>query len=227
MSGKRSPRRTRVASALAATGTAATAMIAFAAPAQAGGPYFPPPPPSTPCTAANQGEEQVTTDARVEPTVVSFAIVNVAAGTTHTQSVTLTHSATATTQTSTNVSTKVGFKLFASAEVSAGFSLVKTKSSTDSWSNTMTWNFTAPGRYILYKGTRSVTGRYENYRCWKTGPTAPIPGVYMWQIYSPTGTEFGTYSAYSGEESGTVRCEENPPVNTVAGQARKLLDGCA
>ncbi|MGW4461222.1 hypothetical protein [Micromonospora sp. NPDC004704] len=188
-----------------------------------GGPLIPQyPKPDKPCTTANLGETAfVVNAAEVNPTLTHFLAIHITAGTTGEHTETLETVTQVTTQVgqSTEISTKGTLGL---VEVAAkvGFTVQTTTSTTNSTSVTDTWNFSAPGYYGLYKGTRAVAGTWLEYQCYRlqSGGTTTHPTWF--QVGGLT-----SYTTFSVMEAGTIGCFDTPPSGSVRFQARLYL-GC-
>jgi hypothetical protein len=173
--------------------------------------------PSTPCNAANVNTTQVEVDsAEVNPALTQFMAINIAEGTTGVRTETLTRvqTVTVTFNGSAEISSQAG-GLFAKVAVKVGLSVLRTSATTDTETTSMTWNFSQPGYYGLYKGTRQVAGSFRNWRCWL------IAGRYQW---GPAGSPI-PYTTFDYLEAGTLRCGDTTPAGSLREQARLAL-GC-
>lgn len=171
-------------------------------------------PPSGPCT---EGATFVAINsAEVSPKLVAFQSYNVAAGTTGSHNYTL--SRVSTVSTSINANTEITASagaIFLKVSVKVGFSVQVTKSTTDSESTSMTWNFNAPGYYGMYKGTRQVAGTFATYLCGRSIGSPP-----GWML-----RQSGTYTTFANVEEGTITCGDSVPPGSLRELARRQL-GC-
>ncbi|MFK3982403.1 hypothetical protein ACI2K4_18735 [Micromonospora sp. NPDC050397] len=188
-----------------------------------GGPLIPQyPKPTKPCSAANLGETTfVVNAAEVNPTLTHFLAIHITAGTTGEHSETLETVNEVTTQVgqSTEITAK-GTLGFVEVQAKVGFSVQTTTSSTNSTSVTDTWNFSLPGYYGLYKGTRAVEGTWLEYQCYQL-QGGGVPTHPHW--FQVGGLE--SYKTFSVLEAGTIGCADTPPSGSVRFQARLYL-GC-
>jgi hypothetical protein len=157
--------------------------------------------------------------AEVNPVLTHFYSFNVTDGTTGERTYTLSrvNSVTTTIGTSTEISVS-GEALFAKVAVKVGFSVQTTTSTTDTESTTMKWNFTKPGYYGMYKGTRAVSGTFRQWYCARSFGS-PTLGVWT----NRAGTQ--PYTTFANVEEGTIRCGDQVPAGTLREKARLQL-GC-
>jgi hypothetical protein len=182
---------------------------------------LPPPPPTSTCNpAVDSAYYDVTTT--VTPVVTDFLAVNVVDGTTGQRTETLSQvdSVSTTVNNSLEISASAG-PVFVKVEAKVGFSVSDTTSSTSTSTVSTTWNFTKPGYYGLYRGTRRVDGTYVKYVCAQTGSTT---GVWMNALKGG----YGTYTTYETPEIGTVAkdCAALEPAGTVRRAAQDRLGAC-
>ncbi|RST11379.1 hypothetical protein E2C00_19395 [Streptomyces sp. WAC05374] len=176
------------------------------------------------CTAADLGTRRPyikTTE--VTPEITHFKGWYVTQGTTGYQSV--------TTSTQTTISVSVGLngnvqgsfavETLGTVGASLGLNVQVNYSSTSSESNTVTWNFSRPGYYGVYKGTKKVTGTYGSLNCNRSQQ-----GDGSWALRWIEGPGSGSFTTYTTLEEGAVRCEDTVPPNSIMAKARSLLD-CA
>ncbi|MFG1870092.1 hypothetical protein [Micromonospora arborensis] len=180
------------------------------------------PKPTKACSPANVGETAyVVNAAEVDPTLTHFLAVHITTGTTGVHEETLSTVNEVTTSVSASVEiTAKGKLVLAEVETKVGFSVQKTTSTTNSTSVTDTWNFSVPGYYGLYKGTRAVEGTWLEYRCERItqGGTTTYP---FWKQIG----NLESYTTFSVMEVGTIGCLDAPPAGSVRFQARLYL-GC-
>ncbi|MFD7659065.1 hypothetical protein ACFV4N_34230 [Actinosynnema sp. NPDC059797] len=172
------------------------------------------------CTAADLGTRHPyikTTE--VSPTITHFKGWYVTQGTTGSQTV------VTSTQTVISVSltesVEGSFALAALQGVGAklGLSVQVTYTSTSTESNTVTWNFSQPGYYGVYKGTKKVTGTYGSLNC-----NRAQQGDGSWALKWVEGPGSGSFTTYTTLEEGVVRCEDAVPANSIMAKAQSLLD---
>ncbi|WP_147457200.1 hypothetical protein [Micromonospora pisi] len=180
------------------------------------------PKPTKSCTTANLGETAFVVNAvEVNPTLTHFLAVHITSGTTgeHTETLGTVNEVTTQVGASVEISAK-GKLLLAEVETKVGFTVQKTTSTTNSTSVTDTWNFSQPGYYGLYKGTRAVEGTWLEYQCYRLqsgGVTTPPAWFQVGGLES--------YTTFAVMEVGTIGCTDAPPAGSVRFQARLYL-GC-
>ncbi|CAL9658865.1 hypothetical protein [Streptomyces sp. enrichment culture] len=211
---------------MAVTATAAawavTAMSLAASPAAAAPTETTAPLPGDTCTAADLGTRHPyikTTE--VSPTVTHFKGWYVTEGTTGNQAV--------STSTQTIISVSVGLngnvegssavETLGEVGASLGLNVEVDHSSTSTESNSVTWNFSQPGYYGVYKGTKEVTGTDGSLHCDRVRQGDGSRAL-KW-IEGPDGGSFTTYTT-PGE--GAVRCQDGVPAGSITAKARDLLD---
>ncbi|WP_030489992.1 hypothetical protein [Micromonospora chokoriensis] len=180
------------------------------------------PKPTKSCGPANVGETAYVVDAvEVNPTLTHFLAVHITAGTTgeHAETLSTVNEVTTSVSASIEITAKGKFVL-AEVETKVGFTVQKSTSTTNSESVTDTWNFSQPGYYGLYKGTRAVEGTWLEYRCQRltSGGTTTYP--FWFQVGN-----LESYTTFSVMEVGTIGCQDSPPAGSVRFQARLYL-GC-
>lgn len=184
-----------------------------------------PPPPGTPCDPNDwpPGDTQMRftwiTSAEVEPVLTQFLAVNVAPGTSGTRTDTLTrvNSVTVTIGASLEINATAGV-IFAKVSSKIGFSVQVVAASTDTVTNTMTWTFSQPGYYGLYKGTRRVAGIAHTMHCAIT-PGFPDPH------WDQRPWEPQSYVTFAAMEEGTITCDVPAPSGSLRELAKRNL-GC-
>ncbi|WNV85777.1 hypothetical protein [Umezawaea sp. Da 62-37] len=183
---------------------AACAAVAVTAPASAD------PPPGS-CDVKGFYEE-TTQPAEVSPALTHVVTIQVSAGTTGERTTTLTRVRTVSTTISGSVEISAAAgALFAKVGVKVGFSVQTTKSTTDTESTTMKWNFNVPGYYAVYKGARVVQGMAKKWGC--------VGAVRSpWVLYGTV-----PYQTYSNIEEGVVTCADTFPVGSLRDLARRQL----
>ncbi|MFB6812402.1 hypothetical protein [Streptomyces sp. NPDC056387] len=178
--------------------------------------------PGDACTAADLGTRRPyikTTE--VTPEITHFKGWYVTQGTTGYQSV--------TTSTQTTISVSVGLngnvqgsfavETLGTVGASLGLNVQVNYSSTSSESATVTWNFSRPGYYGVYKGTKKVTGTYGSLNCNRVQQ-----GNGGWALKWIEGPGSGSFTTYTTLEEGAVRCEDTVPANSIMAKAKGLLD---
>ncbi|MGV9884849.1 hypothetical protein [Streptomyces sp. NPDC003006] len=174
------------------------------------------------CTAADLGTRRpYVKTTEVTPEITHFKGWYVTQGTTGYQSV--------TTSTQTTISVSVGLngnvqgsfavETLGTVGASLGLNVQVNYSSTSSESNTVTWNFSRPGYYGVYKGTKKVTGTYGSLNCNRTQQ-----GDGSWALRWIEGPGSGSFTTYTTLEEGAVRCEDAVPANSIMAKAKGLLD---
>ncbi|MGW2542568.1 hypothetical protein ACWC5I_17250 [Kitasatospora sp. NPDC001574] len=211
---------------MAVTATAAAwavAAVGFAvSPAAAAPATTTAPRPGDTCTAADLGTRHpIIKTTEVTPTITHFKGWYVTQGSTG--------SHTVTTSTQTTISVSVGLngtvqgsfavEALGSVGASLGLNVQVNYSSTSSESNSVSWNFSEPGYYGLYKGTKKVTGTYGSLNCNRTDLGGGTYGL-KWTA----GPDTGSYTTYTTLEEGAVRCEDTVPANSIMAKAKGLLD---
>ncbi|MEU0283213.1 hypothetical protein [Streptomyces sp. NPDC006195] len=174
------------------------------------------------CTAADLGTRHPyikTTE--VTPTITHFKGWYVTEGTTGSQTI--------TTSTQTTISVSVGLngtvqgsfavETLGTVGASLGLNVQVSYSSTSSESNTVTWNFSRPGYYGVYKGTKKVTGTYGSLNCNRVQQ-----GDASWALKWTEGPGSGSFTTYTALEEGAVRCEDEVPASSIMARAQALLD---
>lgn len=215
--------RTRLGRGLGALTAIATATVGLAAPSAAAAPAAV----QTvelgqECTAADLGKRHpVIETTEVSPTITHFKGWYITEGTTG--------SHTISTNTQTTISVSVGFngnvqgsfavEALGSVGASLGLHVQVYYTSTSSESNTVSWNFSQPGYYGVYKGTKKVTGTYGSLNCNRVDQG---DGEYALQWVK--GPASGSYTTYTTLEEGVVRCEDNVPPTSIMRKAQDLLD---
>ncbi|MCF6475547.1 hypothetical protein FAF44_45430 [Nonomuraea sp. MG754425] len=91
--------------------------------------------------------------------------------------------------------------------------VTKTTATTSGETQAITWNFTQPGYYGLYQGTRKVTGEYGSINCDNVGDTL------RW-VERPG----GTYTTFTAVEEGVVTCADVVPANSLMKKAQQKLE---
>lgn len=215
--------RTRLGRGLGALTAIATAAMGLAAPSAAAAPAAV----QTvqlgqPCTAADLGKRHpVIETTEVSPTITHFKGWYITEGTTGSQTI--------VTKTQTEIKVTVtlngevngGFpvELLETVGVTLGLTVQVTYTSTSSETNTISWNFSQPGYYGVYKGTKKVTGIYGSLNC---NRVQQGDGEYALQWVK--GPSSGSYTTYTTIEEGVVRCEDDVPATSIMRKAQDLLD---
>ncbi|WP_246201353.1 hypothetical protein [Streptomyces alboniger] len=174
------------------------------------------------CTAANLGTRRpYVKTTEVTPEITHFKGWYVTQGTTGNHSV--------TTSTQTTISVSVGLngnvqgsfavETLGSVGASLGLNVQVNYTSTSSESNTVNWNFSRPGYYGVYKGTKKVTGTYGSLNCNRVQQ-----GDGGWALKWIEGPGSGSFTTYTTLEEGAVRCEDSVPANSIMAKAKGLLD---
>lgn len=209
------------------TGTASLALIAtsalagvtaLAGPAAAAGD----PRAGEACTSADLGKRHpFIKSVKVEPTITHFKGYFVTAGSTGSQSVKLSTQTQVTVEVGTSTTVTVGFafEVLTKAETAVNRTVKKTTATTSAEEQTITWNFTQPGYYGLYQGTRKVTGEYGSLNCDRVDRG---DGTYATQWTERPG---GRYTTFSTIEEGAIRCEDQVPAGSIMKKAQEIL-GC-
>jgi len=180
-----------------------------------------PPPQWTPCDPNDwpPGDTQRRftwiTSAQVEPVLTQFLALNVAPGTSGTRTDTLTrvNSVTVTFGSSTDITNEASSAL-GKVATKVGFSVLTARASTDTVTNTMSWTFSQPGYYGLYKGTRRVAGIAHTMRCAIT-PAFPDPH------WDQRPWEPQSYVTYATMEEGTITCDAPAPSGSLRELAKR------
>ncbi|MGW1196593.1 hypothetical protein ACWD4B_12210 [Streptomyces sp. NPDC002536] len=211
---------------MAVTATAAawavTAVGLAASPAAATPTDTTAPQPGDTCTAADLGTRHPyikTTE--VSPTITHFKGWYVTEGTTGNQTVSTSTQTTISVSVGLNGKVEGGFAVETLGKVGASLGLdVKVDySSTNTESNSVTWNFNQPGYYGIYKGTKKVTGTYGSLNC-----NRAQQGDGSWALKWIEGSGSGSYTTYTTLEEGAVRCQDKVPANSMMAKAQSLLD---
>ncbi|MGA4837751.1 hypothetical protein [Streptomyces sp. G45] len=210
------------------TGTAALALLATSALASGAAVAAPAAAAAGPkageaCTSADLGKRHpFIKSVKVEPTVTHFKGYFVTAGSTGSQSVKLSTQTQVTVEvgTSTTVTTGFAFQVLVKAETAVNRTVKKTTATTSAEEQTITWNFTQPGYYGLYQGTRKVTGEYGSLNCDRVQQS---DGTFATKWVERPG---GQYTTFSTIEEGAIRCEDQVPADTIMKKAQEIL-GCA
>ncbi|MEV0443750.1 hypothetical protein AB0I84_22675 [Streptomyces spectabilis] len=174
------------------------------------------------CTSADLGKRYpFTKSVKVEPTITHFKGYFVTAGSTGSQAVKLSTQTQVTVAvgTSTTIKTNFDFGVLFKAEASINRTVQKTTATTSAAEQTITWNFTQPGYYGLYQGTRKVTGEYGSLNCDRVQRD---DGTYATQWTERPG---GQYTTFSTIEEGAIRCEDQVPASSIMKKAQEIL-GC-
>ncbi|MEV8325869.1 hypothetical protein ACFV84_18540 [Kitasatospora sp. NPDC059811] len=206
-------RRLSLPAALAVLTVAASAFGAGTAhAAEPGGPCDP--------RVDRYGLYEVST-AVVDPVLTHWKGITIAPGTTGSIETTVTEvqNVSTTFNASTEINSEVG-AFFAKVSIKVGFSVQNTKSSTSTWSQKVTLNFSRPGDYAVFKGTNRVQGKADAYVCLPRYPPSSDPGDGYWAY------AFGshpTYSTFDAEIEGTVSCDTPVSPGTVQELARNKL----
>ncbi|GAA2333750.1 hypothetical protein GCM10010431_66150 [Streptomyces kunmingensis] len=180
------------------------------------------PQPGDTCTAADLGTRHpYIKSTEVSPAITHFKGWYVTEGSTGDQTI--------TTSTETTISVSVGldgnvegsFDAEALGKVGAklGLSVKVEYSSTSSVSNVVKWNFSQPGYYGVYKGTKKVTGTYASLNCNRVQQ-----GDGSWVLKWTEGPGGGGFTTYTTLEEGAVRCQDNVPADSIMAKAQDLLD---
>ncbi|GIH03829.1 hypothetical protein Rhe02_18960 [Rhizocola hellebori] len=179
-------------------------------------------PPTIPCTGANRGQIVTEVDsAQVDPVLTQFKAINIDPGTTGeiTETLSVMETVTTTVGASAEISSSAG-ALLAKVSVKIGFTVQHVTSNTSTETTTMRWTFSQPGYYGLYKGTRKVSGRFQNWQCITKSSTSTGG---FWGISVPiNGTPYTTFDSI---EVGTIRCGEPAPPGSLRLVAHQQL-GC-
>jgi hypothetical protein len=203
-----------VAVAIAAGGLVATTAPARAAAAD--------PTPGAACTKDDLGKRIGWPEtAVVEPVITHFKAYFVTAGSTGQQVVTLTVAqvVTVTVLREKQINGEFGPLLLFKVAAMAKFSVTTSTASTNSATETITWNFNQPGYYGVYKGVRKVSGQLSTLNCSRV---AKPDGTFATEWVRRPG---GEYTTWGRAEEGVVRCEDTVPANSVLRAAQKEL-GC-
>ncbi|MER8071147.1 hypothetical protein ABTZ59_22920 [Streptomyces sp. NPDC094034] len=214
--------RSFVAVTATAAACAVTAMTLVASPAAAAPTNTTAAQPGDTCTAADLGTRHPyikTTE--VSPTITHFKGWYVTEGATGNQTI--------TTSTQTTISVSVGLnggvegsfavETLGTVGASLGLSVKVDYSSTSTESNSVTWNFSQPGYYGVYKGTKKVTGTYGSLNCNRVQQ-----GDGSWALKWIEGSGSGSFTTYTTLEEGAVRCEDKVPAGSIMAKAQDLLD---
>ncbi|WP_086737639.1 hypothetical protein [Streptomyces glaucescens] len=210
-----------VVTAMAAA-SAVSAMSLAAAPAAAAPTDTTAPQPGDTCTAADLGTRHPyikTTE--VSPTITHFKGWYVTEGTTGNQTVSTSMQTTISVSVGLNGNVESSFAVETLGKVGASLGLnVKVDySSTSSVSNSVTWNFSQPGYYGVYKGTKKVTGTYGSLNCNRVQQ-----GDGSWALEWIEGSGSGSFTTYTTLEEGAVRCQDSVPAGSITAKAQDLLD---
>jgi hypothetical protein len=210
-----------VVTAMAAA-SAVSAMSLAAAPAAAAPTDTTAPQPGDTCTAADLGTRHPyikTTE--VSPTITHFKGWYVTEGTTGNQTVSTSIQTTISVSVGLNGNAESSFAVETLGKVGASLGLnVKVDySSTSSVSNSVTWNFSQPGYYGVYKGTKKVTGTYGSLNCNRVQQ-----GDGSWALEWIEGSGSGSFTTYTTLEEGAVRCQDSVPAGSITAKAQDLLD---
>ncbi|MFE9411572.1 hypothetical protein ACFYN0_22725 [Streptomyces sp. NPDC006704] len=196
----------------AAAPTAPPTTPAASAPAEPGGA----------CTAADLGTRHpYIKSSEVTPTITHFKGWYVTSGSTGTQTVNTSVQTTisVTVGVTGNVEGGFGVETLGKVGASLGLNVQVNYTSTSSASTSVTWNFTNPGYYGLYKGTKKVTGTYGSLNCNRVQQ-----GDGSWALKWVEGADSGSYTTFTTLEEGAVRCEDKVPANSIMRKAQDLLD---
>ncbi|MFI2610981.1 hypothetical protein [Kitasatospora sp. NPDC018619] len=206
-------RRLSLPAALAVLTVAASAFGAGTAhAAEPGGPCDPRVP---------QGALYEVSTAVVDPVLTHWKGLTIAPGTTGSVETTVSEvqSVSTTFNASTEISAAAG-ALFAKVSVKVGFSVQTGRSTTSTWSQKITYNFSRPGDYAVFKGTHRVQGKADEYACVFDGPLGGDMSKGHWAYV------FGSHPAYTtfdAEIEGTVSCDTPVSPGTVQELARNKL----
>ncbi|MEU1021037.1 hypothetical protein ABZ366_02805, partial [Streptomyces sp. NPDC005904] len=208
---------TATAAAIAVTAMSLTASPAAAAPTGTTALQ-----PGDSCTAADLGTRHPyikTTE--VSPTITHFKGWYVTEGTTGNQTVTTSTQTTISVSVGLNGNAEGGFAVETLGKVGAslGLSVKVDSSSTSTVSNAVTWNFSKPGYYGVYKGTKKVTGTYGSLNCNRVQQ-----GDGSWALKWFEGTGGGSFTTFTTLEEGAVRCQDSVPAGSIMAKAQGLLD---
>ncbi|MER0443483.1 hypothetical protein ABR738_02680 [Streptomyces sp. Edi4] len=174
------------------------------------------------CTAADLGTRHpYIKSSEVTPTITHFKGWYVTSGSTGTQTVNTSVQTTisVTVGVTGNVEGGFGVETLGKVGASLGLNVQVNYTSTSSASTSVTWNFTNPGYYGLYKGTKKVTGTYGSLNCNRVQQ-----GDGSWALKWIEGADSGSYTTFTTLEEGAVRCEDNVPANSIMRKAQDLLD---
>ncbi|GAA2683326.1 hypothetical protein GCM10009864_65320 [Streptomyces lunalinharesii] len=208
---------TATAAAVAVTAVGLAASPAAAAPTDTTAPR-----PGDTCTAADLGTRHpYIKSTEVTPTITHFKGWYVTEGTTGNQTVTTSTQTTISVSVGLNGNVEGGFAVDALTKVGASLGLnVKVDySSTSTESNTVTWNFSQPGYYGAYKGTKKVTGTYGSLNCNRVQQ-----GDGSWALKWIDGPDGGNFTTFTTLEEGAVRCQDKVPAGSIMAKAQSLLD---
>ncbi|OCC13407.1 hypothetical protein [Streptomyces sp. PTY087I2] len=174
------------------------------------------------CTAADLGTRHpYIKSTEVSPTITHFKGWFVTEGTTGTHSVVTNVETTISVSVGLNGGVEGSFAAETLGQVGASLGLnVKVDySSTSSESSSITWNFSQPGYYGVYKGTKKVTGTYGSLNCNRTQQ-----GDGSWALKWAEGPGAGSFTTYTTLEEGAVRCQDTVPAGSIMAKAQSLLD---
>ncbi|WP_380282794.1 hypothetical protein [Kitasatospora purpeofusca] len=178
--------------------------------------------PGGPCDprVSKYGLYEVST-AVVEPVLTHWKGITIAPGTTGSIETTVTEvqNVSTTFNASTEINSEVG-AFFAKVSVKVGFSVQTSKSSSSTWSQKVTLNFSRPGDYAVFKGTNRVQGKADEYVCLPRDFRYPNSGDGYWAYL------FGShpvYSTFDAQIEGTVSCDTPVSPGTVQELARNKL----
>ncbi|MEU3370401.1 hypothetical protein ABZ734_07955 [Streptomyces sp. NPDC006660] len=174
------------------------------------------------CTAADLGTRHpYIKSSEVTPTITHFKGWYVTSGSTGTQTVNTSVQTTisVTVGVTGNVEGGFGVETLGKVGASLGLNVQVNYTSTSSASTSVTWNFTNPGYYGLYKGTKKVTGTYGSLNCNRVQQ-----GDGSWALKWVEGADSGSYTTFTTLEEGAVRCEDKVPANSIMRKAQDLLD---
>ncbi|MFK0297014.1 RICIN domain-containing protein [Streptomyces sp. NPDC090442] len=174
------------------------------------------------CTVADLGTRHpFIKTSEVTPTITHFKGWYVTDGSTGTQSVNTSVQTTISVSVGLNGNVEGSFAVETLGNVGAslGLNVQVNYTSTSSTSTSVTWNFSNPGYYGLYKGTKKVTGTYGSLNCNRVQQDDG-----SWALKWIEGADTGSYTTYTTLEEGAVRCEDKVPANSIMRKAQDLLD---
>ncbi len=176
--------------------------------------------PGDTCTAADLGTRHPyikTTEA--SPTITHFKGWYVTQGTTGSQTVTTSTETVISVSVTGTVEGDFGIEALQKAGAKLGLEVKVTYTSSSSESNAVTWNFSQPAYYGVYKGTKKVTGTYGSLNCNRVQQSGG-----SWALKWIEGPGSGSFTTYTTLEEGVVRCEDTVPANSIMARAQDLLD---
>ncbi|MFI6502917.1 RICIN domain-containing protein [Nonomuraea typhae] len=193
-------------------------LLVPAAPARAAEP----PAPGVPCTGDDLSRRHPWVESAVSvPEVTHFKGYFVTTGSNVDQQVTLMEQTVITVAVMNNVQVTANFDFSAlfKAQALVQHQVTKTTATTKMFQEVITWRFTQPGFYGVFKGTRRVTGTMSTLNC---GLVSQTDGTRRLEWMVRPGGSFTTFGPLN---EGAVRCEDVVPERSVMKEAQRML-GC-